>query len=130
MGLFDRFKSQRDILKEEIVEVPWKRLTDMEQLDAIEAASKEEPVVIFKHSTRCGISAMVLRQFESAYDLPEDSMQLYFLDLLQHRDISNEVASRFGVTHQSPQVLVIKNGAVVHHDSHHSISAAHLKKYT
>ncbi|MAP54072.1 bacillithiol system redox-active protein YtxJ [Altibacter sp.] len=129
MGIFDRFKSQRDIVKEEIVEVPWHRLTDVDQLDTLEEESKEKPIVIFKHSTRCGISAMVLRQFESAYDLTEAEIKLYFLDLLQHRNISNEVASRFGVTHQSPQVLVIKNGNVVHHDSHHSISAAHLKEY-
>ena len=131
MGLFDKvFKSERDIAKEEIIEVPWHPLTDMDQLDAIEEESTEKPVVIFKHSTRCGISRMVLSNFEREFDLEKDgNYKLYFLDLLANRDISNEVANNFDVRHESPQMIILKDGKVVHHSSHHSIKSETLKEY-
>jgi bacillithiol system protein YtxJ len=129
MGFFDKFKSQRDIAKEEIVEVPWHVLSGIGQLDEIVEQSKTKPVAIFKHSTRCGISRGVLKLLEKNYNLKDNQLKLYYLDLLQHRDISNEIAARFKVHHESPQMIVIKNGALVHHDSHHSIEASHLEKF-
>ncbi len=129
MGFFNKFKSPRDITKETIVEVPWNVLGEMDQLDEILEESKSKPIVIFKHSTRCGISRGVLKIFERNYNLKEEQIKLYFLDLLEHRDISNEIAARFKVHHESPQLLVIKDGNVVHHDSHHSIEAEHLVKF-
>ncbi|NJW51436.1 bacillithiol system redox-active protein YtxJ [Salinimicrobium oceani] len=129
MGLFDKvFKSERDIVKKEIEEVPWHALTESKQLEEIEKESEKQPVVIFKHSTRCGISKMVLNNFEREYDLPKDKeVKLYFLDLLANRELSNEVASRFGVRHESPQMIIIRDGKVVHHASHHSIDLASVK---
>jgi bacillithiol system protein YtxJ len=129
MGIFDIFKTQRDIVKEEIVETPWHVLGKMEELDELVQQSKTTPVAIFKHSTRCGISRGVLKMFEKNYTLKDDQLKLYFLDLLQNRDISNEIAARFKVPHESPQIIVIKDGIVVHNDSHHSIEAAHLAKF-
>lgn len=129
MGFFDKFKSSRDIAKEEIIEVPWHVLGEIEQLDEIVEQSKTRPVAIFKHSTRCGISRGVLKLFEKSYNLTDDQIKLYFLDLLQNRDISNEIAARFKVNHESPQMIVIKNGVVVHHDSHHAIEASSLEKF-
>ncbi|MCB0468219.1 MAG: bacillithiol system redox-active protein YtxJ [Aequorivita sp.] len=129
MGLLDIFKTPRDITKKEIVEVPWYVLGRMDQLDEIVEESKTKPVAIFKHSTRCGISRGVLKMFERNYKLANDQLKLYYLDLLQNRDISNEIAARFKVQHESPQMIVIKNGAVVHHDSHHAIEASHLERY-
>jgi bacillithiol system protein YtxJ len=129
MGLKDLFKSPRDITKEEIVEVPWHLLAQMDQLDALVEESKNKPVAIFKHSTRCGISRGVLKMFERNYTLNDDQLNLYFLDLLQNREISNEIAARFGIQHESPQLLVIKDGKVVHHHSHHAIDAAHLTQF-
>ncbi len=130
MGLFSKFnKTQRDIAKEEIVEVPWHVLSEMQQLDEIAEISKTTPVAIFKHSTRCGISRMVLRNFESGYNLSDEHIKLYFLDLLSHRDISNEVGYRFQVIHQSPQLIVVKNGVAVANASHHSIRAGDLEKF-
>ncbi|HBY67023.1 MAG TPA: bacillithiol system redox-active protein YtxJ [Flavobacteriaceae bacterium] len=99
----------------------------MEQLEEIIKESKNKPVAIFKHSTRCGISRMVLKQFEKNYDLDDNQLKLYFLDLLQNRDISNEIAARFKVHHESPQMIVLKDGEVIHHDSHQGIDANHLK---
>ena len=129
MGFFDKFKSPREIAKEEIVETPWHVLGRMEQLDALVEESKNKPVAIFKHSTRCGISRGVLKMFERNYSLNDEQFKLYFLDLLQNREISNEIATRFGVQHESPQLLVIKDGKVVHHHSHHAIDAAHLSQF-
>lgn len=131
MGLFDKvFKSQRDISKEEIVEVPWHPLDEMGDLDGLEKESQEKTVVIFKHSTRCGISRMVLRNFENEFNEKEsDTYKLYFLDLLARRDISDEIARRFKVQHESPQLIIIRDGKVVHHASHHSIKAETVKDY-
>lgn len=129
MGFFKKLRSPKNIVKEAAVEVPWHQMVQLDQLDTIVEESKTKPVVIFKHSTRCGISRGVLRIFERNYKLKEDQIKLYFLDLLAHRDISNEIAARFKVHHESPQLLVIKDGEVVHHNSHHSIDAEHLSKF-
>ena len=92
-------------------------------LDEIAIRSKERPQVIFKHSTRCGISSMVINQFIKYYDYDEAEVDLYYLDLLNYRDVSNEVGYKFQVIHQSPQLIIVKNDETVHHASHHSIDA-------
>lgn len=127
MGFLDKFKSQRDVAKKTIIEVPWKMLSELSQLDAIEKLSKEKPVGIFKHSTRCGISKMVLRGFERDYNLEDDQATIYMLDLLNHRDISAKIAERFQVFHESPQFIVLKNGEVANHASHQDISVSQLQ---
>ena len=114
--------------KQSVSKVGWKQLTDLGQLNEIIDLSTEKPVVILKHSTRCSISRMVLKQFENEYDL-QDKVVPYFLDLLEHRDVSNEIASRFGVAHQSPQLIVIKNGVAVYNASHESIDAGKLEQF-
>ncbi len=103
----------------------WNQLTSKDQLDLIVSMSGDKAVLIFKHSTRCSISRFALKQFENEFDL-QGKIALYFLDLLNHRDISNEIALRFNVQHQSPQVLLIKNGHVVYHNSHDGINAKEL----
>lgn len=108
--------------------VNWRPLTDMGQLNEIINESTEKLVIIFKHSTRCGISRMTLKQFENEYDL-DDLVTPYFLDLLQNRDISNEIANRFGIEHQSPQLILIKNGEPIYNASHGDIYADDLKRY-
>lgn len=108
--------------------INWRELTDLGQLNEIVDASFERPILIFKHSTRCGVSRSVLKRFESEFDLAE-KITPYFLDLLEHRDISNEIASRFGVVHQSPQLIVIKSGNTIYDASHDSIDAHNLKSF-
>jgi bacillithiol system protein YtxJ len=106
--------------------INWTELTDTAQLMEIEAISNEKTVVIFKHSTRCSISRMALKQFEREFDL-NDTVDAYFLDLIAHRDISNEIATRFNVYHESPQLILIKNGKAVYDVSHSDIDAIALK---
>ena len=107
--------------------VNWVPLTDLGQLNEISQLSNEKPVVIFKHSTRCSISRMALKQFENEYDLSDIEVTTYFLDLIAFRDISNEIASRFNVVHQSPQLLLIVGGKSVYDVSHSAIDAEELK---
>jgi bacillithiol system protein YtxJ len=113
--------------KEEKI-LPWIALNSVEQLNEIEERSKGKTQLIFKHSTRCGISRMVMSQFVAAYDLDLNA-DLYYLDLLSYREVSNEVGYKFQVLHESPQLLVIKNGVVVAHASHGGINDMDLAKF-
>jgi bacillithiol system protein YtxJ len=106
----------------------WIPLTNLGQLNEIITESETKPVVIFKHSTRCSVSRMALRYFENEFDYSE-KVTSYFLDLLEYRDISNDIASRFEVEHQSPQLLLISNGKCIYDASHSYIEAESLKRY-
>ena len=108
----------------------WHKLTDISQLNDIQNLSKEQSdkgltVLLFKHSTRCSISSMALNRLESKWN-DNEKIQAYYLVLLNHRDISNEIASIYSVEHASPQVLLIKNGICIYHASHTAISAADI----
>ncbi|MEL6809865.1 MAG: bacillithiol system redox-active protein YtxJ [Bacteroidota bacterium] len=129
MGLFGLFGSKEPSEKQPKNELPWQALTSLEQLDTIVEESRTTPVAIFKHSTRCGISGMAIRQFERAYDVDPKGMKLYYLDLLAYREVSDEVGFRFQVLHQSPQLIVVKNGTAVAHASHHGIRAEELNQF-
>ena len=106
--------------------VNWIELTDLGQLNEIITLSSDIPVAIFKHSTRCSVSRMALKQFENEFN-SDAKVTLYFLDLIEHRAISNEVAARFNVVHQSPQLIVIKHGKATYSVSHSDIDAEALK---
>jgi len=126
MGLFSNIFNTID--SENKIQINWVPLSESSQLDTLIKLSKTKPVLIFKHSTRCGISSMALKSFEREYDLSADQIELYFLDLLNHRALSNEVALKFDISHQSPQVIVLQNEKVVYHDSHYQISVEQIKK--
>lgn len=105
----------------------WNDLTDIGQLDEIVSASDNIPIVIFKHSTRCDMSSAMLRNFEAKYDIEAEKLTPYYLDLIAHRDISNEIAMHFGVEHQSPQIILIKGDEVIGYASHKDIYFFDLK---
>lgn len=107
--------------------INWKQLNDIKQLDTIIANSNTKYQAIFKHSTRCGISSGVLRQFERQED--NGSIDFHFLDLLSFRSISDEIATKFGVMHQSPQLIVLKKGKVAAHGSHYDIMSVALEDF-
>lgn len=127
MGIFGRLFGNENENSES--KIPWIPLDDIGQLETIALASKQRTQVIFKHSTSCGISRMVLNMFTSNYDLGPEQMDFYFLDLLANRSVSNAVASTFNIQHQSPQLLILKEGRVVYHNSHGAISEVDLKEY-
>lgn len=102
----------------------WIPLTNAEQLTGLIERSNTVPQVIFKHSTRCGISSMVLSRLERSQ--PPASADFYFLDLIRYRDISNRIAEQFDIYHESPQILLIKNGRCMYDESHMGISMDEL----
>jgi bacillithiol system protein YtxJ len=94
----------------------WSVLTREEQLDALLRQSFIRPQLIYKHSTRCGVSDMVKTRLEKAK--APDTIDFHFLDLIAYRSLSNQVAEKFHVHHESPQVLLIKNGECIFDESH------------
>ncbi|MDO6491499.1 MAG: bacillithiol system redox-active protein YtxJ [Cellulophaga sp.] len=129
MGLFKGIFGSKDENKKEEKQLPWIPLTTVAQLQEIEEKSKTKTQIIFKHSTTCGISRMVIKMFRDTYNFTEEQADLYYLDLLQYREVSNETGYKFQVIHQSPQLLVIKNGVAVANASHGSISELDFEKY-
>ena len=131
MGIFNNIfgenKTENNLDKK--TEAKFYSLNKMTLLDEIDNISQTKPVVIFKHSTRCIISRTALKNFESDFNFFEDKIDWYLLDLLTHRDVSNEIANRYNVTHQSPQILVIKNGKAIFSESHDGILAEDLKQF-
>ena len=97
----------------------WIDLNNIQQLADIKTLSKTRPQVIFKHSTRCSISTMAKSRLERN-EQPETG-DFYFLDLLKHRSISDQIAQDFGVPHESPQIILIKNTECVYEESHSGI---------
>ncbi|RMG83048.1 MAG: bacillithiol system redox-active protein YtxJ [Bacteroidetes bacterium] len=106
----------------------WIPVTSLEQLDQIAERSRHIPCLIFKHSTRCSISSMAKYRLESDWDIPEDQIECYFLDLIAHRDISNAVAEKFEVWHESPQVILLRDGECVYDASHLDITVDEIKE--
>ncbi len=102
--------------------MPWIDLQAEEQIDTIIERSAEKPQIIFKHSTRCGVSRMVMNDFSSKYGIVESEADLYFLDLLSFRSVSNAIAYAFQVYHESPQLIVVRNGETMMHASHGEIN--------
>ncbi len=127
MGLFSDFLKGSDEV-EKPSKIRWIYLTENGHIEEIILQSTTKPVLIFKHSTRCGVSRMALKNFERDYDIDKTDLELYFLDILKYRELSNEVSEKFGVHHQSPQVLLIKNKSVIYHDSHYQISVETVKE--
>lgn len=106
----------------------WISLKDSQQLDQIIAESKVQPVIIFKHSTRCNISRSALDRLNRKWDATSmGKIKKYFLDLLSNRDLSNRIADVFQVEHHSPQILVISAGKSILDLSHYDIDFDRIK---
>lgn len=128
MGLFSRLFNGNSETNEE-KQLPWLDVTELSQLKAVKEKSGTKTQIIFKHSIRCGISRMVMNQFVEDFNFDNGEVDLYYIDVINHRDVSNAVANIFDLVHESPQLLVVKNGLVVAHESHGSINSMDLKAY-
>ena len=104
----------------------WNTLSSVEQLEEIKKASYQQPQLIFKHSTRCSISSMILNRLERS-EKP-DQIHFHYLDLIAYRNLSNQLAEDFSVYHESPQVLLIKNGECIYDESHQGINMDEIKE--
>jgi len=98
----------------------WQPLTSVDQL--LELASHPEPFVVFKHSTRCPVSSMAKRSVEFDFDQLPAGQKIYFLDLIALREISNLIAEKWQIRHESPQILVLKGDSCLFHASHQDIN--------
>ncbi len=127
MGILKSLFGSSEAKKSKHPIIAWHPLTESKQLDEIITNSTTKYQAIFKHSTRCGVSSGVLRQFERQED--NGSIDFHFLDLLSYRDISGEIATKFGVMHQSPQLIVLKDGKVASHASHYDIMSVTLDDF-
>ncbi len=122
MGLFSGFKSKDKTI------FPWIELTSIEQLESALESSTSQAILLFKHSTRCSISSMAKSRFENNWNTEIENCDLYYLDLITHRDISNKIAEITGVEHQSPQAIILKNKKVIYEATHSSIDAKDIEK--
>ena len=121
MGIFSAFKSKQK------VDFPWIDLISSDQLKTAINNSDKQTIILFKHSTRCSISSMAKSRFENNWNTENKSSDIYYLDLLAHRDISNEIENITGIEHQSPQVIVIKNQKVIYQATHSTINALDIE---
>lgn len=109
----------------------WLNLKKLEELDWLIKQSNNpqiSAVLIFKHSTRCGTSLMMKKQFENQFNFNPNHVLPYFLDLITYREISNKITEYTGIEHQSPQLIALKNGKVIYAASHYHISFEKLKQ--
>ncbi|MDX2001859.1 MAG: bacillithiol system redox-active protein YtxJ [Chitinophagales bacterium] len=101
----------------------WKELTSATELNSLMEESFQHPVAIFKHSTRCSISSMAKARLEREWNIPEEKLPVYYLDLLKYRVVSDAISTTTGVEHESPQLLIIKDGKSVFDASHNAVTA-------
>ncbi len=108
--------------------INWIPLQESAQLDQIVDRSRTVPCVIFKHSTRCSISSMAKYRLEENWNFQPNEVEVYYLDLIQYRSISAQVADRFSVYHESPQLLLLRNGECTYDASHLDITVEELRE--
>jgi len=119
MGLFSKSPKPQAL--------PWVEITSTNQLNDLLHNVGEKPILLFKHSTRCSISSMALNGFERNWTSGKELCDIYFIDLLKYRDVSNLVAELTGVEHQSPQAIVIKGKEIIYDESHSGIDARRIE---
>ena len=105
--------------------MPWTQLSSQESIDGF--FSLDTPQVIFKHSPRCGISAMVLRRFEASEVFKNSKEKFWLLHVIENRAMSNALASEFNVRHESPQVLIVRKVNLLYHAAHSAIDANQIE---
>ncbi|HEY0547709.1 MAG TPA: bacillithiol system redox-active protein YtxJ [Pyrinomonadaceae bacterium] len=102
--------------------VPFVSVTDMQQLEELLKLSQEKPVVIFKHSTTCPISAAAYQQMEQMQH------EVSLVVVQRSRELSREVEERTGIRHESPQAIILRNGKAAWHASHWKITAEAVER--
>jgi bacillithiol system protein YtxJ len=122
MGFFNRNKS------ENTSRITWNKLESLSDLEQAIEKSFEVPVLLFKHSVRCSISSMALNRTESRWEMSEEEVLPFYLDLISFREVSNAIADKFNVFHASPQIILVKNGQAILDASHNEIRVELIKQ--
>ena len=129
MGFLKNIFGDKTLKEVKETYLSWTPIISIDEINTIKEISKIQSILIFKHSTSCGISRMVMKQFESLFNEENKHLKVYYLDLLNFREVSSKLSEVFQVIHQSPQLLVIKNGISVYDESHYEITKVNLSKY-
>lgn len=108
--------------------IKWQALTSLQDIEKLNEESKNTKILIFKHSTSCPLSSIAKMRLEQDWD-NSYNVNTYYLDLLKYRSVSNEIANRYAVYHESPQVIIIQNEECIVDESHLDISVSHLKPF-
>lgn len=108
--------------------INWIALDSPVQVEEIADQSRSKPCVIFKHSSSCGVSTFAQLKLEEDWAFSEEEVTTYLLDVIAHREIARRVADEFSVHHESPQLLLIRNGECTYEASHLDISVAELQE--
>ncbi|TAF67802.1 MAG: bacillithiol system redox-active protein YtxJ [Cytophagales bacterium] len=111
--------------------ITWKNIENEQVLEKLlsQPENEETPILIFKHSTRCSISANVLDRLQRQWDTKShEAVQTYLIKVIEERPLSNALSQRLGITHESPQLFLLKNGKLLFHASHYDISYNEVKK--
>ena len=128
MNVLDKLFNKKESI-ENVDQLKWLELTSVKDLDAAIEVSYKKPVMLFKHSTRCSISSSALNRITRNWNSKDVNIDSYFLDLIVHRDVSNAIATNLHVDHQSPQMIIIKDGSAVFNSSHMEIDFNDVKEY-
>lgn len=108
--------------------INWKSIQSEQDLQDLLQVSYATPVLILKHSTTCPISSMAKYRLEDDWKFGDEELVPYYLDLLRYRSLSNLIASTLRVHHESPQVILVKNGESDYDASHLDISVPELQE--
>ncbi len=101
-------------------------LYDVKSLDAAIAESRERPVLLFKHSRYCGVSCEALDELQSHIESARGNASYKMITVQTHRPVSDAVAQRLGLRHETPQAILLRDGQIVWNASHFRITATHL----
>lgn len=104
--------------------IQWNTINSVDDIELIKNKSHTTPCLIFKHSTRCSISSIAKHRLDNSWNT--DAINPFYLDLIAFRSISNAITNAFGIDHESPQVLLIKDGLCIFHTSHLDISVGNI----
>ena len=126
MGLLDFFKTEETTPNQPF---NWFTIKSKEQFQELDRLSKDKLMVIFKHSTMCPISSMALKRFQKEADFDTEQVDLFFVNVIDQQAIADAIGEYYGVVHQSPQLLIIKNGEAVYHSSHSAVVPSAVNRF-
>ncbi len=102
------------------------RVVSVDEIEPLFAQSEKTPVFIFKHSLTCGISQAAFAEYQRFAQQPAGAALCALIEIQNARDVSNAIAARTGIRHESPQAILLRDGQAVWHASHWSIRAGSL----
>lgn len=111
--------------KQSSSDIEWEYAKTTSSINAM--ISSNETVLFFKHSYKCGLSAMILKDFESEWDVSKKKCRIVFIDVLKNREISNYLSDITGIRHHSPQAIVTRKSKILYQATHGKIKVGAIK---